>query len=324
MKNWLWLVLIPSLAFAAKPASLEMGKNPVYVDVKPQKIIIHPEMTEIAVTNLAAPENEFKRFLDQAENVRYVRRVILVLRPGSARLQRQLRQMIRDRGIEVALEPLETGRALIPEEIQDALASAPRPPAPAPPAESMGGLKRIPAGIGMENVTVLVATPREMPEPDKCPVFFECRGNQLFPISLEDIRKACDEKTAALRVQANQDEAEFLRLATQAQLELDGQRIDYTYALMGKYVLLPIPDAQGETLDGELQETDGTGYGARLAALDPDKQDIRFFVRPDGIETFRKARKEAWDCGIEADCEFMDEQEPIMLGPGGASRIFID
>lgn len=35
-------------------------------------------------------------------------------------------------------------------------------------------------GIDASQITVLVATPKEMQGDDKSPVFFECRKNQLF------------------------------------------------------------------------------------------------------------------------------------------------
>ncbi len=42
-----------------------------------------------------------------------VRYVVLLLRPGSAVFQRRLRQVIRDRGIDVGFEPWEAGRPII-------------------------------------------------------------------------------------------------------------------------------------------------------------------------------------------------------------------
>lgn len=79
-----WLFLLPSLAFAEWPASSNMRKGPIYVDVEAQKAVIYPEKMGIAAAALAAPRNEFENFLDHAERVRSVRH--LVLRPAGAPL----------------------------------------------------------------------------------------------------------------------------------------------------------------------------------------------------------------------------------------------
>ena len=42
MKMWLWLLLLPSLAFAKWPASSNMRKDPLYIDIQPDQIITLP------------------------------------------------------------------------------------------------------------------------------------------------------------------------------------------------------------------------------------------------------------------------------------------
>lgn len=172
-------------------------------------------------------------------------------------------------------------------------------------------------GIDASQITVLVATPKEITGDDKSAVFFECRKNQLFQISLEEMKKACDAKTEELREKAKSDQNEFLKMAAQTTLEIDGQRLDYTYALMGKYVLLPNPEAEGYSFVRYLQENDTMWFGSRLAKIDPATQFICFFVRPDSYKVFQQARALAWLRNINVACELQDEKNPIMIGPGG-------
>ena len=80
-------------------------------------------------------------------------------------------------------------------------------------------------GIDASQITVLVATPKEITGDDKSAVFFECRKNQLFQISLEEMKKACDAKTEELREKAKNDQNEFLKIAAQTMLDVDGQRL---------------------------------------------------------------------------------------------------
>lgn len=110
MKTWLFLLLLPSLAFAKWPASSNMRKDPAYIDVQPGQIVILPEQRALPASALAAPRNEFEKFLDQMEQVRSVRYSVLVLRPGCVGLHRRLRQMIQDRNLEMGFEPVEAGR----------------------------------------------------------------------------------------------------------------------------------------------------------------------------------------------------------------------
>ena len=117
-------------------------------------------------------------------------------------------------------------------------------------------------GIDASQITVLVATPKEITGDDKSAVFFECRKNQLFQISLEEMKKACDAKTEELREKAKNDQNEFLKIAAQTMLDVDGQRLDYTYALMGKYVLLPNLEAEGYAFERYLQENETMWFGS--------------------------------------------------------------
>ena len=177
-------------------------------------------------------------------------------------------------------------------------------------------------GIDASQITVLVATPKEMTADDKSPVFFECRKNKLFQISIDELKKACDAKTEELRNKTKGDETEFLKQAAQTMLEVDGQKVDYTYALMGKYVLLPIPEAEGYDLGTQKEETPDMWFGSRLEKIDPKTQFICFLLRPDSYKIFQRARNLAWIKNINVACELQDERNPIMIGPGG-ERMFM-
>ena len=177
-------------------------------------------------------------------------------------------------------------------------------------------------GIDASQITVLVATPKEITADDKSAVFFECRKNQLYQISLEEMKKACDAKTEELKEKTKADQNEFLKQAAQTTLLLDGQKLDYTYALMGKYALIPDFDAAGYKFERYLSETDEMWYGSRLAKIDPHTQFVCFFVRPDSYKIFQQARALAWLRNINVACELQDEKNPIMIGPGG-ERMFM-
>ena len=95
------------------PKFQNLRQDPIYVDVEPDKLIVHPEKTEIAAKDLLFEGNEFEKLLDQVEQVKSARYIVLLLRPGSAVFQRRLRQTIRDRGIDVGFEPWPAGREIV-------------------------------------------------------------------------------------------------------------------------------------------------------------------------------------------------------------------
>lgn len=100
------------------PKFQNMRQDPIYIDVEPGKLIIYgdmsnPEKREILAQDLQFEGNDFELFLDQVERVKSVRYIVLLLRPGSAVFQRKLRQVIRDRKIDVGFEPWDAGREIM-------------------------------------------------------------------------------------------------------------------------------------------------------------------------------------------------------------------
>lgn len=121
------------------PKFQNMKQDPIYVDVEPTRLIIHPEGKVIEARDLVFEGNDFELFLDDVERVKSVRYIILLLRPGSATFQRKLRQVIRDRGIDVGFEPWDAGREI-------RVLGAPEPAPATPPAEAAPAAESAAAG----------------------------------------------------------------------------------------------------------------------------------------------------------------------------------
>lgn len=287
------LLLLPALACAEGP--LFFRQDPVYVDVATDRIVIYPEKTEIAAAGIDAPDGEFERFLTQFEAQRDTRHIVLLLRPGSALFQRKLRQQIRAHGIDVGFEPVDARQTLSPEG-NPVAHSAAVTPAPLSPPEISSELERVQVG----SVTVLLPTPREMP-PQKEPVYWECRQNQLFSISPAEMQSACDAKTEELRKLSGGDDKEFLKQAAKSTVEWNGQSIDLTYALIGKYALSPIPEAQGVALENQVD------------ALDPGVHRLHLFVRPNSLDISSQIQTLAQERNIEVEVQLLDDKEYILL-----------
>ena len=133
------------------PKFQNMKQDPIYVDVEPTRLIIHPEKRVIEARDLVFEGNEFEQFLDDVERVKSVRYIVLLLRPGSATFQRKLRQVIRDRGIDVGFEPWDLGREILVAGASDSTpgaSTAAAPDAETPAAETPAAPAAPAAGEG--------------------------------------------------------------------------------------------------------------------------------------------------------------------------------
>lgn len=99
----------------AMPKFQNMRQDPVYVDVEANRMVIYEPQTrpfEVLARELLLPGNDFEAFLDWIEPRKATRYVVLLLRPGSAKFQRRLRQICRERGVDVGFEPWDAGRTI--------------------------------------------------------------------------------------------------------------------------------------------------------------------------------------------------------------------
>ena len=87
-------------------------KDPAYVDVHTDRLVIYPGQEVVPVTDLDEPGNAFERLLDRIEARRDKRYIVAVLRPGTSRLAGRLRMAILDRGIDYGQELFETGQTV--------------------------------------------------------------------------------------------------------------------------------------------------------------------------------------------------------------------
>lgn len=87
-----------------------MEKNPVYIEVDADHMVIFPERYLITDADIRLAGNEFEKYLDKLEMQRDARYAVLLLRPDAALFSRRLRKIFADRGIEVGFEPWDPGR----------------------------------------------------------------------------------------------------------------------------------------------------------------------------------------------------------------------
>ena len=87
-----------------EPMFSNKDKEPSYVDVNPDKLIIYPGEHVLPIQDLEQSGNAFEQLLNQVAEHRDTEYIILVLRPESSRIAKVLRSAIVDRNIDVGME----------------------------------------------------------------------------------------------------------------------------------------------------------------------------------------------------------------------------
>jgi len=83
-----------------------MVKNPWYLEVWRDRMIIHPTGEIIEIVELEAKGNAFEKFLDRVESRKNSQYIVLLVRENAAALARRLKSIIRDRDIDTGMDLL--------------------------------------------------------------------------------------------------------------------------------------------------------------------------------------------------------------------------
>lgn len=134
------------------PKFQNKNKEPTYIDVYGDQIVIYPEQRIVPIADLERPGNAFERLLNAVALKKDERYIVLLARPRSARALRRLRTAIHDRQVDIGFELYEEGRTIevagvgkgeLPEEPSDQTppegpepAETPAPSVSAPPEQT--------------------------------------------------------------------------------------------------------------------------------------------------------------------------------------------
>ena len=141
------------------------------------------------------------------------------------------------------------------------------------------------SSLSLRTKEFVFQTPMVYNTPKKS-VIFECRNEQVFPVSIDQ----------------NQY---YLR----------------TFAAFQE-VLLPKPGVQGEGIT-QIRQINSK-FNRILKSLNPKKQFIFFIVRSDSYEIFREARKLAWEKKLDVGWMPKPEDEVILFSPFGEETKIVD
>jgi hypothetical protein len=89
------------------------AKEPSYIDVRRDRLVIYPGESIVPIRDLQLEGNEFEKLLDRVAANIADEYVVLLCRPGSVVVSRQLQKNISQRGIELGVELFEQDREVV-------------------------------------------------------------------------------------------------------------------------------------------------------------------------------------------------------------------
>lgn len=87
-------------------------KNPWYVEVMRDRMIIYPSQEIVGIRELENKDNGFERLLKTVEQSSTSQYVVLLVRPYAANIARQLKKVITDRELDVGVDLLAAGKSV--------------------------------------------------------------------------------------------------------------------------------------------------------------------------------------------------------------------
>ena len=85
-------------------------KEPTYVDIFEDRLIIYPGEEIVPIPDLEREGNAFERLVDRVENNHATSYIVFLVRPRAALVVRRLKKMVKARGIDIGYELFEEGR----------------------------------------------------------------------------------------------------------------------------------------------------------------------------------------------------------------------
>ena len=149
--------------------------------------------------------------------------------------------------------------------------------------------------------------------PGKEPVFFECRGGELFFVDLEKNGAEVGAFINRFRPLARRADFEELDRALKTTEFGDARYIvDATQLPTGPMLFRPRPGVHGQPVSA-LSDPRGDLL-KMLDRFEPRTRYVRFMVRDDGADVLRRARDIVEKAGFEWRWQLLDGDEPMRFG----------
>jgi hypothetical protein len=257
---------------------LDQHRWPTYLDCQKDKVVVLPAGVTLPAQTLLEPDSELRKLLDGIEAATNQQYLVVLQRPGSARTFAAVYRAIHLRHFEVARELLDADST-----VNDAVKR---------PDFILGALS---------------------PPLDKQPVFFECRNNQLFYVSKDELTTRVLQYIQQFRPLSHREDIE------RAEQNLERNEFaDDNYVIDGKQVLVGMirlrgrTGARGETADEA--EVAASKFRTKLHDLNKRQRFVIFLTRDDSFALARRARAIAENEGFDWRIQLLEGGQPLEFG----------
>ena len=268
------------------------SKESFYIDCQSNSVTLYPGATNVTWESLQRPDNAVEKLLDQIQASYKTQYVIVMARPDSVKVFRQVRKIVGGRPIDVDYDAVDAAFKVDWNE-----PAGQRPGAQIPPYQGADPAKT-PIGSKQQ------------------PMFFECRNEQLFYVDKAELDEKVAQVLAALAPgNRSGDPSAFVKAISGKEIGNDYYKVMPSYLLAGIMALEPKPGVRGD--DQALLWDDSGKFQQSLRKFDWRNQYLFFLVRGDSFSIFREARVVADHIGFDVGWELLDKDEPIKFGTGG-------
>ena len=172
--------------------------------------------------------------------------------------------------------------------------------------------------LAAADATVLVRTPLRS-ETEKRPIYFEASGGRVIYLELRAGNEAVDDFFDALPPIRWYNVRSVLARMEAFETRTPNYTIDFSGSPLagGMGIRWRARPGVGDTVTVVKDST--STFQQVLRSLDPDTAYLAFIVRPDGVESFRAARKAATKRGVASGWEPFEHGHDLVFRSGGRS-----
>jgi hypothetical protein len=167
--------------------------------------------------------------------------------------------------------------------------------------------------LAAADATVLVRTPLRS-ETHKRPIFFEASGGRVIYLETRTANERVDEFFGALPQIRWYNVNSVLARIDAFQTRTPNYTVDITSGMGVRWRARP-----GAGDSAKMVTDSASTFQQVVRALDPDTAYLAFIVRPDGLESFRAARKAATRRGLDSGWEPFGADLDLVFSSGGRS-----
>jgi len=285
------------------------AKAPFYIDCHHDGVILYPGATNITWEALQLPDNAVEKLLNQIQANQQTQYVVVMARPDSVKVFRQVRKMVGTHQIDVGYDVVNTVCKFDWDVASHAAGQAQVMQTVSPPA----AILTTASGRQLPSQPPLV----HIGTPPGLPVFFECRNEQVFYIDKVELDEKVEQMLSSLSPKLkSSDPHGFVNFINSNEVGNAYYKVLPSYLLAMVMALEPKLGVRGDDKDA-LLDPNGK-FQIALQKLNYQNQYLTFLVREDSFNIFRQAKEIAEKIGFQVSWELLEKTEPIKFGTGGS------